>query len=57
MAKYTAYIHAKTVNGVDVHEEHGNRRVEAVYLAMFWLSMVQTLIFLPKPQNSVLGTY
>lgn len=57
MAKYTAYMHAKNVNGMDVHEDHENRRVEAVYLAMFWLSVVQTLIFAKSPEQCVLGTH
>lgn len=49
MAKYTAYTHAKNVNGIDVHEEHKNESLEDVYLAMFWLSVVQTVMFLPNP--------
>lgn len=57
MAKYTAIIHAKNVNGMGVLESHENRGVEAVYLAMFWLSVVQTLLFLPDSNNSVLGTH
>lgn len=43
-------------NVMDVHEERGNRSVESGCLAIFWLNMIQFL-FLPKPLNSVVGTY